>query len=138
MKRLWRVGLAVFLLAGLMIPSPALAVTSTYYSSPSDGYLSLSGSNYSTVWDWGYPSSVIVSTTAAEGYIGQGYSSTYSIYRSMLYFDTSAIPDNAVISGVTLQLYGVTDASTTDFDIQIQSGQSIGFPHDTLEAGDYY
>lgn len=65
-----------------------------------------------------------------------GVGAHYYIYRGFLFFDTSVIPEGAIILSATLSIYGATDYLTTDFDITIQNGQPT-YPHDPLQAGDY-
>lgn len=78
-----------------------------------------------------------ISAGAATFNVGQQLTgSTYSIWRGALYFDTSLIPDIASITSATLKLYGQTDASTTDFNVVVLSGQPT-YPHDPLVVGDY-
>jgi len=75
-------------------------------------------------------------TSAAVGTVGQNYSGWYDVYRTFLYFDTSSIPDDAIISSAILSIYGKTDYSTTDFNLVVQNGQPT-YPHDPAVAGDY-
>jgi hypothetical protein len=47
-------------------------------------------------------------------------SGEYYVYRAMIPFDTSSLPENSVITGATLYLYGYdADYSYTDFDLQV-------------------
>jgi len=63
-------------------------------------------------------------------------SNEYRVDRAYVYFDTSGLPDTCTITSATLQLYGATDYSDTDFDVQIQDGQPT-YPHDPLVTGDF-
>jgi len=109
--------------------------TMSPYSSTSDGdFAEQSNVSYATARD------AVTSTpddTSADLTIGQNFAGGwYSIYRAALYFDTSAIPDDAVITSATLKLYGSNDNSTTDFNITIQNGQPTN-PEDPLANTDY-
>jgi PKD repeat protein len=111
--------------------------TLTLYTSTSDGYLSSSDSDYSTVWA---AKDGTVSDTDTDLWIGQKKVTSippeYQIYRGFLFFNTSSLPSNAIIDNATLTLYKEDDYSTTDFVITIQNGQPT-YPHDPLETGDY-
>ncbi len=61
---------------------------------------------------------------------------TVEISRGALYFDTSSIPDDAIIDSATLKYYGQGDSSTTDFNVTVTNGQAT-YPHDPLATGDY-
>ena len=104
------------------------------YSTTSDGYIQYDNASYAitrnnatgTVWD----------ASDSIG-VGQGQSGgTYFIQRAYLFFDTSAIPDGATITGATIYLYGQADNSTNDFDITLLNGMPT-YPHDPLATGDY-
>ena len=60
----------------------------------------------------------------------------YAIFRSIDHFDTSPLPDDAAIINVILSLYILEDHSDTNFNVVVQS--STTFPHNPIEAGDYY
>lgn len=90
----------------------------TFSATTGDGYVQASSATYSTAHD---ASTGTVNTSGNEIRVGQQLTGgTYYIDRSTLFFDTSAIPDDAVISNATLTLYVSGDNSGTDFDIQIQ------------------
>ena len=103
------------------------------FSSTSDGWIIASNASYAnarnaasgTVW------------SAIDLFVGQeNAAGVFNIMRSYLYFDTSAIPDGAVISAASIYIYGTTDNSTNDFDIQVWNGMP-DYPHDPLAVGDY-
>ncbi|HBC89533.1 MAG TPA: hypothetical protein DCZ94_21560 [Lentisphaeria bacterium] len=61
----------------------------------------------------------------------------FEVYRSFLYFNTAGITNNAIITGVTLNIYGhSTSLGMGDFNITVQNGQPT-YPHDTPELGDF-
>lgn len=108
--------------------------TGAIYSSASDNYLFNNNASYATA------------RTAATGSLGGGTSAAigqnfsgglYTPYRAGFYFNTSGIPDDAVVTAANLHLYGMSDSSTTaEFDLVIRSGQPT-YPHDPMAVGDY-
>jgi hypothetical protein len=102
-----------------------------------DGYCSMQDSDYDNAWSC---SETEVTDTDDDILIGQqksgGDPSEYVISRGYLFFNTTALPSNAIIMNATLSLHKAADYSTTDFDIIIQNGQP-DFPHSPLENGDY-
>jgi len=75
------------------------------------------------------------------GYIGQLDSvspeaSRYKVYRRFVGFDTSGLPDNALIQSAYITLKITYDYSTTDFDIIIKNGQPT-YPHDSPVLEDF-
>ena len=63
-------------------------------------------------------------------------SGEYYVYRTIIPFDTSALPVNCTITGATLYLYGYgPDYSDTDFDIQVVAGSTTAA--DGLELLDF-
>jgi hypothetical protein len=103
-----------------------------------DGYIYSSSTTYSTAWN---ATSGTVDSSATYISIGQKRqagipTSTYSIYRGFVLFDTSALPSNAYIDNATLSLYNKDDYSTTDFTLTIQNGQPT-YPYIPLQTGDY-
>ena len=117
-----------------------LGVTDIFFSTTADGQLRKIASTYNSVWNAG--SAGTINTSGTTAIIGQAEdtdpgTTEYIIYRSFFYFDTSYIPDDAVISSASLSLYGAHKKTGSGaFNIQIQNGQPT-YPHDTLEAGDY-
>ena len=69
--------------------------------------------------------------------IGQFTAAGYfEIYRSYLIWDTSSIPDGATITSAILTLSGISDSSTTDFDIVVTNGQPT-YPHSPISTSDF-
>ncbi len=111
--------------------------TLTVYSSSSDGYIYKSGTVYTTVQS---ASTGTVNSSGTYITIGQrwfsGLPGTYYIYRGFVFFNTSALPNNAYLDNATLSIYKKDDYSTTDFDITIQNGQPT-YPHNPMQSNDY-
>jgi hypothetical protein len=112
----------------------ALADEATFNSTASDGHLIggadssySTGHNAATAYfldDW----AIRIDTGQLENTSG------FHIIRSALFFDTSSLPDTAVITAATLSLYGYLDASATDFDITVVDGSLLNYP---IVLGDY-
>ena len=111
----------------------------TFYSISSDGDADKYGYDYYETWS--ASSAEYVFDNLDDIYVGQYYLGypyyEYAIFRSFLFFDTSSLPDEAVITSATLSLYGSEDWSTYDFKINIQNGQPE-YPHNPIVANDYY
>jgi hypothetical protein len=111
--------------------------TEVYNGSASDGYINPAyNATYSVVWGG---TTGTVTNTDLYLYLGQlrtGPGTRYFVYRGYLYFNTSLIPDTAIISSANVSLRGINDYSTKDFDITIQSGMPT-YPHDPLVTGDF-
>jgi hypothetical protein len=89
---------------------------------------------YATVW--GTHSGII--TPGSLPYVGQLFGAgTYDIFRSYLMFNTSIIPDDAVIDSGYLSLIIWDDYSDTDFNVTIQVVKPNYF-HEPLQIGDYW
>jgi len=77
---------------------------------------------------------------AATGTLGPnidiGQQGGFMVYRGYVWFDTSAIPDDATITSAILHLRGSSDHSDTNFNIVIQGGMPA-HPEATLVTTDY-
>lgn len=97
-------------------------------SSTADGDIRSASGTYSTARDGG--GTLTANATADNGVVGQIFSAgTYTCAEMFLSFDTSSIPDAAVIQQVDLTLHLVSDGSTTDFEVQARAydwGSSLG------------
>jgi hypothetical protein len=111
------------------------AITSvyTFYATASDGHIAQYGASYSTVHN------------AAQGVVGTGnqyslgqmyYLGTYYIFRGGLFFNTASLPDGAVITSASLRLWGVSNYSTTDFNLIIVRGADLNDPPVAADYGD--
>ncbi|MDR9459511.1 MAG: IPTL-CTERM sorting domain-containing protein, partial [Dehalococcoidia bacterium] len=111
----------------------ALADEATFYSTSSDGFLEIANSSYTAAHD--AANADVIWSALTWSAIGQAFiSGNYQIYRNALFFDTSSLPDSAVVTAATLSLYGSVDYSTTDFDITVVDGSLL---NDPLVLGDY-
>jgi len=121
----------------LAMPEPANAVSSDFYSSTADGYIQNEGFGYTAVQSAASGSSVstaFVEPTVGQLFLGSDY---FVIMRSFLFFNTSDLPDNAVITSATLNLYGYQDWSgNADFNLTVVNGQPDR-PSDSLTYSDY-
>lgn len=88
----------------------------TIFADAADGDISSVSAIYSTARSGGVLTTPVGS--ANELVVGQLLFGTYACYESFISFDTSSIPDDDVISDVDLDLWLVTDASTTDFTVR--------------------
>jgi len=110
-------------------------VTETFYATASDGHVFGYGSNYFTIHD--LPSVDWLLDTATVLVVGELFWNSYHyIFRSGLYFDTSSLPDDAVITDATLSLYGAFNPSNTDFDIVVVRGAELNDPLSLNDYGD--
>ena len=73
-------------------------------------------------------------STGDAAYMGGELSATYDIYRYFLKFDTSSLPDTAIITSATLELYFVARDTTNDFTIATQTHTA---PNETLATADF-
>jgi hypothetical protein len=114
----------------------ALAYEATFYSTVSDGFLEKGNSSYSAAHDAAHADWVRSSFPVIA--IGQGSvgNRSYYIQRGALFFDTSSLPDTAVITAATLSLYGYFDESETDFDITVVDGSLLNDPLVSLDYSD--
>lgn len=112
----------------------------TFYCSDSDGEIVASHSVYDTAHDAAEGDTIRDTEIVFD--IGQHYSGPpyyYSIQRAFLFFDTSLIPADAIITAAVLRFMtpGVTLNGGPHLDIVIRNGQPT-YPHDPLVKGDYY
>mgnify|MGYP000094191735 CR=1 FL=1 len=133
--------LFIFLLsilpANFKAQATTITVTKTFTSLNYDGSIRRIGSSYDEVHDSteGEVCDQINDATVGQTYI-EGNNIVW-IARAFLYFDTSAIPDDANITSATLSIYIKDDNSETDFQVIIQNGQPT-YPHVPLKSGDFY
>jgi hypothetical protein len=113
--------------------------TLTVESLTNDGYIYKISGNYTTAWTASTGTIVSIAQCITMGQKKDPAApptSTYSIYRGFVLFDTSRLPSNAYIDDAILSLYKYSDSSTTDFTITVQNGQPT-YPHNPLQTGDY-
>jgi len=108
----------------------------TVYTSNKDGLLTATAASFQIAHDAATGTVYDSEDNVSFGMISDA--TTWVLYRGFLFFDTSSLPDNAVITEATLSIYYKDKSIDTgyDFDIIIQSGQPT-YPHDPLETGDY-
>ena len=67
--------------------------------------------------------------------VGQYFSApTYGVRRGFVFFDTSGLPDDAVITAATLNIAVNVDSSDTDFIIKLRGAENVG---STVVEADY-
>ncbi|HVQ00581.1 MAG TPA: LamG-like jellyroll fold domain-containing protein, partial [Candidatus Thermoplasmatota archaeon] len=108
--------------------------TLTLSSSTNDERLCNHSTNYLNSWNALTSNGMIDATHITIGQSKQTL--TYYIHRGFVFFNTSALPSNAIIDNATLSLYKSSDSSATDFLITLQNGQPT-YPHDPPQTGDY-
>jgi hypothetical protein len=114
----------------------ALADEATFYSTASDGFLLADDPIYNNA------NTAPNADEVYDGYtyimIGQRYffqaGPGHVIHRSAVFFDTSSLPDSAVVTSATLSLFGFSDDSDTDFEITVVDGSPLIPP---LALSDY-
>jgi hypothetical protein len=112
----------------------------TFISTASDGDVYIfnlyeNGATYKQVHD--AAEGEVVVDDVDNACVGQEEHSGFAIWRSFLFFDTSSIPENAVIVSAKLSLWFLWDYSDTDFNVVIRNGMP-NYPHDPLVLGDYH
>ncbi len=86
-------------------PTPA-PVTTTFYPAAGDGSASYQGaSSWATTHDAATGTAATPTATTTNVSSGRGSGGKYQIERSFLPFDTSALPDNATITGARLKVF---------------------------------
>ena len=120
----WAPRFRAFVVAGLflgmmlsMFVTPAMNVTAgaTIYTSDSDAYLAFYGPSYPPYTNQEVDDVVWL-------YVGQFWlNPTYAIHRSFVSFNTSGLPDDAVVQSAWLDLKCMVDMSVTDFDVRVYS-----------------
>ncbi len=130
----------LFLLPLLLVlplaPSPRACGAQTesivFESTPDDGHLTLSGAG-----DW---NALRSSQEPAEVYDTLRYVKVNTrpdvIYRGFLFFDTSAIPDDAAITRAVLHIYAKCTGDLDDTGLYVLAGTST-YPHQPLQAQDF-
>ena len=155
MKRLFRLFSSLIILSAFLVPFATIEpVEATFtvppsrvepvkasstlivYSSSSDVYALGVNTTYNTART-AVSATQIVSNPSLL--VGQYLDATanYTIWRGFLYFDTSEIPDTALITSATLDVYAAApDLSDTDFEVVVQTGNNT-YPNDPFIDSDY-
>ena len=125
-----KVMLCIVILGFLLIPLfPSVAFAAPTQSASFNSEATLDG--YICKWGRPYPTTQYtdVSTSSEMLIVGQwkekdgtqpGY--MYGVERTYLSFDTSSIPDNAIIRSTKLRIETMYDYSTTDFTMEVRGG----------------
>jgi len=138
--------LFMFLLSTISLSTPVNCeliyedepTTTIIYTSSSDSTVHAWGTdNYTEVWI--AVNGNVLSNNAEAFTVGQQktYLPMIYIYRSYLYFETSIIPDEALIvsANLTLKVHTILTGEG-NFTLTIQNGQPT-YPHDPTVKGDY-
>lgn len=112
---------------------------STFYGSTKDGWCTgKDASNYNIAWSKSSADHVSSSDTSQN--LGQYYNLYYLydywVHRIYYFFDTSGVPQGAVITNVTLSFRIAAAAPSEDVVVVVQNGQPT-YPHDPVGLGDY-
>ncbi|MBW2991576.1 hypothetical protein KY348_07815 [Candidatus Woesearchaeota archaeon] len=136
--------LVLMLLMIVFLVGSVSAITETFYGLTSDGQIRSQDDDYSNALTGtgSYFSAIGEGTDYHVHYLGQLYQSDpqrpymprYVIDKFYIAFDTSSIPDHALITEATLSVVGQNDASETDFYIEIYEGTWSP----TLTTDDWY
>ena len=117
------------------VASSDSAITANFYSSASDGSIwSSTQSAWSSARDAATGQGF--SSSASDMDVRVSYKPSYQLWRGFLYFDTSSLPDNAVIQSAILHLYPAM-ARADDNDVQAYVGLVQGLQSATLSASDF-
>lgn len=114
----------------------------SFTTSASDGYVYTGGYWVPYATAWGASNADYLNVSSSTFTVGQEYTHTggsywwHTIYRSFLFFDTSSIPDAAVIDAAYLGLYQYNSDVDSAFDVVIQNGMPT-YPHEPLQLSDY-
>lgn len=132
---------AIFLLSqSLMLASftpQAKATSETIYGDVSDSEFQKLGNDYATVRD--AVNASVIGPNALDIMVGQvfySYPNEYRILRSAFVFNTTNLPNNALISDATLTLTFESYYVDVSFFVVVQNGQPT-YPHIPMELGDY-
>lgn len=106
----------------------------SFTTTSSDGYLQYADAAYATARTAATAEDIYTSSSVLK--ISNTKNVNYYLQRAFVYFDTSSLPDGCTVTAATLKLYGDTDGSATNFNIQVQSGAPT-YPHSPLVVGDY-
>jgi hypothetical protein len=88
----------------------------TFFSATTDGRVEGNSATYANAREG--TGTINVTTADTSRFIGQFFSATYSCYELFFSWDTSAITDSDVVTAVTLDLWLVTDSSTSGFTLE--------------------
>lgn len=112
-----------------------VTITRAFKSLASDGCIGTD--DMPTYEDARNSTSGTVSNVATSSYLGQANYGTFYVYRMFPIFDTTPIPDGAVLDSSILSISVSTYYLQTNFNVTIQSGQPA-HPNIPLESSDFY
>lgn len=109
-----------FRLGGIPLAPLMAGTTDTFYSSTNDDTVYKSSDNYATAQSATDGTGLVSSTYPSELWVGQRYyGTTYRIYRTALFFDTSSIDDTATVNSANIGLFLYADLTETDSDLTL-------------------
>lgn len=103
---------------------PVSAGTNNFYGNAADGWVEATDPVYATCHDMA-PAGEAKHDTDNYIKVGQDIPGDYVIRRAGVFFDTSAIEDEGVISAASLAVYMTFDNSDTDFYLSVVSGEDL-------------
>lgn len=141
MKKVLRIGLLVCIFMLALSSLPVLASSSEQLvidSSSSDGDYYGWGATYSNAREAEESLTKDDSTNYIQ--VGQQLNANYAIYRGALFFDTSELPDNAIIDSATLSLRASGSAwpETEGYALVIVNGVDLNTPIVKADYGDLF
>jgi len=90
--------------------------TDTFTAATDDGRIQGASNSYATA----RATSLSSDDTSTTADVGQSFSTpTYRVNRTFVRFDTSAIPDDAIVSAASLLITADADNSVTDFLVEV-------------------
>ncbi len=102
-------------------------------STANDGYMWTYGPTYEDVWN---STASFVTDIAETIDMGQKYDGNYVIMRGVVVFNTSTIPDDAIIDSAILSIAIEFDYSAVEFNLTVQDGLP-SYPHIPLIDTDF-
>jgi hypothetical protein len=131
-----------------LLPAGVMATTTYFNTKSSDGYLYAGGINANAMTSWNTAhdaaNATSVTATSNESYarvngILSGGSYISEVRRGGLLFDTSSLPDTAIVSAASIQLYVINKWANmkADSDIHLQCSNALILPSDPIVIGDF-
>ena len=108
-----------------------------YTALSEDAYLYKADSDFGNARNASSSDGITNSTTLRIGYYVNRYDRKWYIYRTVLYFNTSSLPDDAEIKTATLKLYLSSVPSEFRHIIMIIINGQPNYPHKPPQSSDY-